>query len=190
MSTHCLICDKHANKNSTGIYCHSDGYSENAGLILYKFYNTKESVEDLLSLGDLSRLGFYIGEKMDFNENFTDYEYYKEHAYQCVAYCRDREEDLHKYENTYNTIRNRASESYNYVFSDDGNWYTWKYGSEETRLLSDILKENEYVCSLDMQKSWLEDETIPQEFKDKIFEALKDLGILHEELLEKVECNE
>jgi len=40
----------------TGIYVHWDGYTENVGKLLLKYYNTSGIVCELMDLGDLSSL--------------------------------------------------------------------------------------------------------------------------------------
>lgn len=72
------------NKNVIrAVYCHFDGYPEGVGKVLYNFYNYNE-MKELVSLGDLSQLGKYIGEKHNFNNCPED---------TCNFYGRDREED-------------------------------------------------------------------------------------------------
>ena len=116
MSTHSLICIKDKYNQSVGVYCHSDGYIENNGFILQTFYNTPEKVKELVALGDLSRLGLEIGQKIDYDQSIQDKDYYLAHKYQCVAYHRDREETLNQYKNNFAVLWKRASESYNYVY--------------------------------------------------------------------------
>ena len=65
------------------VYCHFDGYPKGVGKILYNYYNYNETKE-LVSLGDLSQLGKYIGEKHNFDNCPPD---------TCNFYGRDREED-------------------------------------------------------------------------------------------------
>ncbi len=56
------------------IYCHWDGHIETNGVILSQYYRTKDKVEELIALGDLSSLHRTIDKT--------------------VAYHRDRDEDL------------------------------------------------------------------------------------------------
>lgn len=39
------------------IYCHNDGYPSGVGLILFKYYKDKSTIERLMDLGDLSAIG-------------------------------------------------------------------------------------------------------------------------------------
>lgn len=59
MSINSSIRIKRADGTMAGIYCHWDGYIENNGVILQLAYNTPEKVEELISLGDISSLGYY-----------------------------------------------------------------------------------------------------------------------------------
>lgn len=57
MSTNAMIYAKQADGKVKGIYLHWDGYPAWAGKHLLQGYNTKEKVNELVSLGDLSSLG-------------------------------------------------------------------------------------------------------------------------------------
>lgn len=188
MSTHCLICKDNTPDKSKGIYCHSDGYIENVGFILQTFYNTPEKVDALLALGDISRLGYEIGDKMDFSKNMLDSEYYSEHENQCVSYHRDRGKDFHQFEySSIDRMIDRAGETYNYVFKN-GSWMVGilEYDKEDDdiqlRPLSDVLKENSYINSLDFQQSLINDESISEAERDAIVNTFADLGVLHDEV--------
>ena len=76
MSTRGLIAIMDEDGSSRSIYCHHDMYPSHAGVVLPAHYATREAVEALLSLGDLSALGCSLAE--------------------CEAYYRDRGEELHK----------------------------------------------------------------------------------------------
>lgn len=71
-----------------GIYCHWDGYPSNNGNILVNHYTNVQKIKELIDLGSLSSLGE--------NVNPTD----ENHSWNnpqkgvCVAYHRDRDEDL------------------------------------------------------------------------------------------------
>jgi hypothetical protein len=106
-----------------GIYCHSDGYIEHNGLLLYLFYNTDSKVRNLIGLGDLSSLGARLGRKCDMNKVFTDKEYYERMRMQCKAYSRDRGEDWNV--STCKDKEDLACEAYTYLWRD-GAWYLIK----------------------------------------------------------------
>jgi len=93
------------------IYCHWDGYIEHNGDILNRCYTTREEVQKLIALGDLSSLDETIGVKTDFNTPNPD---------QCVAYHRDRGEEL--VISASDLEHFRTWEEYNYVFKD-GEWW-------------------------------------------------------------------
>ena len=54
MSTRGLIAIEDADGKCRAIYCHHDMYEEGAGEVLKNHYKTREDVERLLALGDLS----------------------------------------------------------------------------------------------------------------------------------------
>ena len=85
MSTRSTIAIQNTDGTVTGIYCHGDGYLSHNGAILENYYNDENLVRQLIGLGDLSSLGETIGDKVDFDD-------YKSHKGQCVAYARDRGE--------------------------------------------------------------------------------------------------
>lgn len=110
MSTRSTIAIRRLDGSMTKIYCHWDGYIEYNGIMLQKYYNTPDKIEELLKLGSLSSLGIRanpIGEhSFDKPEEDTT-----------VAYHRDRGEDLYFCDNS-------QEEAYNYVFNClNGVWY-------------------------------------------------------------------
>lgn len=133
MSTHCLICRKNADTSYDYIYCHWDGYYEHAGNILLKYYNTKEKVDDLIALGDLSSIDKKLNPTTD-SHSFDNPE-----PDVCVAYGRDRrEKDVGPHHCT--TIDLNAEE-YVYLYEND-EWYTAvTHSTKPTKLqkLSDVL---------------------------------------------------
>lgn len=56
MSTRSRIAILNDDKSTRSIYCHQDGYPEGVGKTLAEHYTTKERVNALLDLGDLSSL--------------------------------------------------------------------------------------------------------------------------------------
>ena len=73
------------------IYCHWDGYVEHNGRILKEYYNTRDTVNQLMELGDLSSLGIEIGDVHPFDRNFNEPELPMTEDW-CMAYGRDRGE--------------------------------------------------------------------------------------------------
>lgn len=80
------------------IYCHWDGYLDNNGKLLKKYYNSQEIVDKLLEQGDLSSLSdsietcnFYIRDR-------------KEDKKKCLAKTVDFEEYQEKYCQEYNYL--------------------------------------------------------------------------------------
>ncbi len=70
------------------IYIHADGLTESVIDLAMRCYQTAAAVSALVALGDLSKLGRYVGEQNDFDSGlveFTTPEW-------CLAYHRDRGE--------------------------------------------------------------------------------------------------
>jgi len=92
------------------IYCHHDGYIEHNGRILNKHYNTRQAVQELVDLGDIS----VLGESID----------------TCIAYHRDEGEDYEYtaarlYSNHYQMLKEEFEGSdyeYLYIFLQTGKW--------------------------------------------------------------------
>jgi hypothetical protein len=117
MATRSLI-GKVENGIVKAIYCHSDGYGHLP--ILEKHYNTEEKVDELIALGDLSVLGSLVNPPIGATHSFNNH--YPE---VCVAYHRDRGEDLNITEINEFSVNRIAKKDfgaeYVYLFND-GKW--------------------------------------------------------------------
>lgn len=119
MSTRSMICKETQEGKYEGIYCHSDGYLTYNGAMLLDYYNSKERVDELLSIGDISCLLPKIKpnplEEHSFDNRQEDV---------CVAYGRDRGEiGTEAKEVSLEDINNPASWiEYCYVFGLDNKW--------------------------------------------------------------------
>jgi hypothetical protein len=89
MATRSNIAYKTAEGKIRSIYCHWDGYPEHNGEMLRRHYTTTEKVAALIELGSLSSLRPELGEQQDFDNRDTQKEDW------CLAYHRDRGEELH-----------------------------------------------------------------------------------------------
>jgi hypothetical protein len=119
MATRSYIGVRNADASVDYIYCHFDGYPDHNGKILTEHYSNINRVNELLNLGDLSVLGQFIGEKMDFDKRIQD---------TCLAYGRDRgESNVSKKNSGYDELITNQNVDYVYVF--DGNYWechsTW-----------------------------------------------------------------
>lgn len=118
------------------IYCHSDGYLTYNGAILLKHYNTRDKIEELVKLGDLSCLAPQINPDPNKPHSF-EYENRQDNV--CVAYGRDRNE-----ENTQARILSKDEMFSNgwieffYVFTLDDKW---KYYDYYHKVLRDVKKD-------------------------------------------------
>ena len=111
MATRSYIGIRNLDASVDYIYCHFDGYPEYNGKILTEHYSNINRVNELLNLGDLSVLGKFIGEKMDFNKRVVD---------TCLAYGRDRNEPNTSAKNSeYSGLIKDQSVDYVYVFDGD-----------------------------------------------------------------------
>jgi hypothetical protein len=111
MATRSYIGVRNTDASVDYIYCHFDGYPEHNGAILREHYSNINRVNELLNLGDLSVLGKFIGEKMDFNKRVQD---------TCLAYGRDRGESNVSKKNTgYDELITNQDVDYVYVFDGD-----------------------------------------------------------------------
>jgi hypothetical protein len=122
----------------TGIYVHWDGYTENVGKLLLKYYNTSGIVCELMDLGDLSSL----------NENLYCED--NNHSFEnpapgvCVAYGRDRGEtgvesrvfnNISKFEK----FADRTGADYQYLFNN-GKWQYRNHNGTWNELTARVCK--------------------------------------------------
>ncbi len=119
MSTRSVIA-KTTNDQTTGIYCHFDGYPEHVGEILVKHYMDPAKIDALIALGSLS----VLAERVAPNDG-------EEHSFErkakgvTVAYHRDRGEDIDTGETMptadFMVTPPDMGQDYTYVFTD-GEW--------------------------------------------------------------------
>jgi len=131
------------------IYCHWDGYLAHNGYILQKHYPS-HLANQLVSMGDISRLGSEIGEKHAFSAavaKMKTYQYDELYGNMTTFYGRDRGEDgadwsvFNSREDFVSEMSHRGCE-YLYLM-DGGVWYV-STGTEFQRLETalEFIKEN------------------------------------------------
>ena len=124
MATRSNIAIENQDGSVSAIYCHFDGYIDGVGKILQENYNTREEMEQLIALGDISSLGKTIEET--------------------VAYHRDRGEELqepmqHKTVPLYFEGQNSDIE-YSYCFTLGGQFLVQQSRSKQVALLEEALE--------------------------------------------------
>ena len=121
------------NKDGTvsAIYCHFDGYIDGVGEILYKNYNTREKLEQLIALGDISSLGKTLEET--------------------VAYHRDRGERLEEPIQHKTVLLYFESEiggggvEYSYCFTLEGQFLVQHFNSNQVAYLKKALEDEDVL---------------------------------------------
>lgn len=131
MATRSIIARKQGNRVKY-IYCHWDGYPANNGALLNKHWTNPEKVDALLKLGSLSYLGMDIGEKVDFDT----YKPNHDEAKQCLAYHRDRGEELVINKCSWTDFPNQDTigAEWVYIYGDDNTWYYFRTNGLKTML--------------------------------------------------------
>src|SRR5574344_1490534 len=133
MSTRSYICKEHDDGTYTGVYCHSDGYLTYNGAMLLDHYSSRERVEKLISLGNMSCLNENIELDPSLPHSFDERQ-----DGVTVFYGRDRGEE--KQEAALVSLEDIDSPSswieYCYVFGKDNKWRYFECGE-----LSDGLKD-------------------------------------------------
>tara|TARA_S200000501_G_scaffold66132_1_gene57284 strand:- start:45 stop:548 length:504 start_codon:yes stop_codon:yes gene_type:complete len=118
-----------------GSYHHWDGYPGGLGYNLIDNWYKADKVEKAIMLGDASKWGQFIGEKIDFDDTGAD-----SYDYQNVYYGRDRgEKDCHHqvYTSEQAYLKNgfNSGEDYIYLAKDTGQkqltWFYAKYDMKE-----------------------------------------------------------
>ena len=137
MSTISRIAMKQDDNTYKSIYCHSDGYLEHNGVILYTYYKDKSKVEDLIKLGDISKLGKEVSPDSSKPHNFKERQ-----DDVTVAYHRDRREKVHSKD--FLTIEElikysiKSSENILYVYEDG----VWKYIDTMHKNYDSVIEHN------------------------------------------------
>jgi len=128
MATRSRIAIENQDGSVISIYCHWDGQIYSNGVILNNNYNTKDKVNELIALGDLSSLDVTID--------------------RIVAYHRDNGEDL--IQTPFNNVEElfedgfRSGVEYIYCFTKDGIWLVNALGSVNVDVLSEVIEEEGY----------------------------------------------
>ena len=114
MSTHATIAIFNEDGFITSTYVHHDGYKSYVGRMLLEHYTTKESVEELINLGDISVLAPSIEkpEGHTFENPVVGY---------TVAYHRDRGECYNEPDVMDPEVFVTCLEEHTYLFSN-GHW--------------------------------------------------------------------
>lgn len=144
MSTNSFIGKIEKDGTITGISCYEAGDIEHDGKCLAEYYATRDKVDELIALGNLSVLGPTIGHKIDFN---NEREYGAHMDKQCIAYHRDRNDVLEIHTNE-NLTELCECYPYVYIYSELDNWLV--YYDEREQMLYDAL---ELYCDNDEQST-------------------------------------
>lgn len=121
MATRSTISILNKDNSIVTIYCHNDGYLEDNGSLLYKYYSDIDKVKKIVSLGAMSYLTTEIeGEDA------------------CCFYHRDRNEELRK--NVFSSYEeykeSNVFEEFNYLLKEsDNKWYLF---NKKTKVLEDL----------------------------------------------------
>jgi len=122
MATRSNIAYKTAEGKIRSIYCHWDGYPEHNGEMLNRYYTDPAKVAALIELGSLSSLRPELGEKQDFDDRSSQKDDW------CLAYHRDRGEELHISE--YDDIPSWIEDMEEYAYLFDGKeWIVNDHGA-------------------------------------------------------------
>lgn len=123
MATRSIIGKLNPDNTVTFIYCHYDGYPNGVGKTLKEHYLTEGKVNQLLELGDLSKLGEEIGYQQKFDDRKTHVKEF------CLAYGRDRGEpdiDAQSISLDEYLKEDVRGEDYKYLYRD-GKWECHPY---------------------------------------------------------------
>jgi hypothetical protein len=126
MATRSRIAIENQDGSVTSIYCHWDGYIKTNGRILNENYTTKDKVEELIALGNLSSLDETIE--------------------RTVAYHRDNGE-YHLIQISFINVEELFEDGFSmgveyiYCFTKDGIWLVNALGSANVDVLSEVIEE-------------------------------------------------
>ena len=122
MATNCFIGIKNKNGIIRGIKCTHDGYPEYAGTILTYKYLTKNKIESLIELGDISSLGEHVSPRNGNSPHTAS----NPQARTVVSYSRDSMEDCYITERI--TMRDIANMQVGWVYiweEENSFWRTY-----------------------------------------------------------------
>jgi hypothetical protein len=126
MATRSRIAIENQDGSVTSVYCHWDGHIETNGKILNNNYTTKDKVEELIALGNLSSLDETIE--------------------RTVAYHRDNGE-YHLIQISFINVEELFEDGFSmgveyiYCFTKDGIWLVNALGSANVDVLSEVIEE-------------------------------------------------
>ena len=129
MATRSRIAIENQDGSVTSIYCHWDGQIYSNGKILNENYTTKDKVEELIALGNLSSLDETIE--------------------RTVAYHRDNGE-YHLIQISFINVEELFEDGFSmgveyiYCFTKDGIWLVNALGSVNVAVLSEVIEEEGY----------------------------------------------
>jgi len=129
MATRSRIAIENQDGSVTSIYCHWDGQIYSNGKILNENYTTKDKVEELIALGNLSSLDETIE--------------------RTVAYHRDNGE-YHLIQISFIDVEELFEDGFSmgveyiYCFTKDGIWLVNALGSVNVDVLSEVIEEEGY----------------------------------------------
>jgi hypothetical protein len=126
MATRGTISIENLDGTVSTIYSHWDNYIQNNGVILQKYYNTRESVEKLVSGGGISSLGRKVSDTpLDF-DNRDNYDYTIYYSYRGEITEIRHFKDFDTYE------KDHQYEEYSYIFTKDNVWSVFDtYGAKD-----------------------------------------------------------
>lgn len=131
MSTRSNIGILQKNGNIRSIYCHHDGYPEYNGVLLKKFYNSPQKINELLDLGDISSL------KQNVNPVSQNHTFETPDKNVTIAYHRDRGEQ--------NVSARTDTNIKDYEYKILNNWYDFAYIFNENTNKWLVLNIGEYL---------------------------------------------
>lgn len=129
MGTRSYIAKQLSNHQYLTIFCHFNGYPEENGATLVKYYNTPDRVEALLALGDL----YYLREKLD---PATGIPHNHGNAQPGVTVAYHRDEGWPECNASLKTLEQLDDPGldgieFTYIFVQDGQWLYFPTGEAE-----------------------------------------------------------
>lgn len=159
MSTRSNISMELPNGKYKTIYCHFDGYPEHNGELLLNYYNTKDKVEKLLSMGNLSSLA----QKIDPQDGTKhSYKYEDRQHDVCVFYNRDcGVKDQEAKDLTLDNLKEAEWIDYFYIFTRNNEWKYYDYNFDT---LHDLKEESERYYVEETDEKFVK---VAEDFLDK-----------------------
>lgn len=118
MATRSTIAIENLDGTIHQVYCHWDGYISHNGVLLQKFYNTRELVEKLIMGAAISSLGEYVSDEQKPFDRLIE----NDNRYTIYYSYRGEITEIRHFKDFDDYEQNHQYEEFEYIFTKDNVW--------------------------------------------------------------------